>query len=449
MNRSVKLRITLWFMIVLLIIAALVLAAMYITTQRALIQNQKTHIEISVNEFSKKTTYKNGEIKVPAGAHYYERSVYRCIFDGEGTLLLGELPAQIKHMPISFSPDTIRQQQLHDEYYLEYDKKLDLGGKTYYAKGVSILTDEMQSLKSMLQNGILLIAVLVISASGCVYFLMCKAFAPVEKIRKAAKQIADGDDLSKRIRIGKGSDELHNLANSFDEMLDKLQQTMEREKQFSADASHELRTPIAVIRSECEYVQSCNCTKEECTEAIEAIARQAERMQSMVSGLLMISKIENSSLPLQPEETDISELLGFICDDQEEIHKTQIVMVRQIHQCISAKVDRDLFSRLCINLIENAYQYNKENGTITVTLEKHTDHYFLSVKDTGIGIPEEKLSKIWDRFYRADTARSTGPGYSVGLGLAMAKRIAKSHNGDLQVKSTPGEGSEFVFTFPV
>ena len=124
-------------------------------------------------------------------------------------------------------------------------------------------------------------------------------------------------------------------------------------------------------------------------------------------------------------------------------------MVRQIHQCISAKVDRDLFSRLCINLIENAYQYNKENGTITVTLEKHTDHCFLSVKDTGIGIPEEKLSKIWDRFYRADTARSTGPGNSVGLGLAMAKRIAKSHNGDLQVKSTPGEGSEFVFTFPV
>lgn len=449
MNRSVKLRITLWFMLVLLVIAALALAAMYITTRHALIQDQKAHIQVSVSEFSKKTTYKNEEIKVSAGAHYYERSVYRCVFDGEGSLLLGQLPEQVKQMPISFASDMIREQQFQNEFYVEYDKELSLGGGTYYVKGICILTDEMQMLRSMLQNGILLVIVLVAAASGCVYFLLCKAFAPVEKIRKAAKQIADGDDLSKRIHIGKGSDELHRLANSFDEMLDQLQQTVEREKQFSADASHELRTPIAVIRSECEYLQSCDCTKEEYKEAIEAIGRQAERMQSMVNGLLMISKMENNSSPLQLEETDISELLSFICDDQEEIRKGRIVMIRQIHGGVFAKVDRELFARLCINLIGNAYQYNKENGTVTVTLERHADHCVLSVKDTGIGIPEENLPKIWDRFYRADTARSANPTNSVGLGLAMAKRIAKSHGGELQVTSKLGEGSEFIFTFPV
>ena len=448
MSKSVKLRVTIWFALVLVIVSAIALLAMYMHSEQVLIGNQKNHIQISVGEFAKKTTYKDGELKIPAGARFYERNVYRMVFNADGDLLLGELPEQLQNTRFSFLLNTVREQKTADMFYLEYDQEITLSSKTYYVKGICVLSDEHQTLNQTLRTGIILISVLVLTAAGCVYFIMCKAFAPVEKIRKTAKQIADGKDLTKRIQIGNGSDELHRLANSFDEMLDKLQQTLEREKQFSADASHELRTPIAVIRSECEFLQNSNCSEAEYKEAIDAIYRQAERMQNMANGLLMISKMESSSLPMQQEETDLSELLTFVCDDQEEIQSPKITLVKNIPEKIIATVDRDLITRLCINLLSNAYQYSKETGIITVTLQKNERNIEISVADTGIGIPEEALPHIWDRFYRVDTSRNGNEKNSIGLGLPMVKQIAQQHGGTVHVESRLGEGSRFVVNLP-
>ncbi len=170
-------------------------------------------------------------------------------------------------------------------------------------------------------------------------------------------------------------------------------------------------------------------------------------MTKLISELLTISRMDRSTIALNFEKIDLSELLSFVCDEQEEIRQENITLIRNISPDISAYGDRVLLTRLFINLISNAYQYGKENGTIKVTLSESGENVTFSVDDDGIGIEADQLDKIWERFYRADPSRNTESG-SMGLGLSMVKWITKAHSGDIKVKSEIGHGTTFTFTMP-
>ncbi|MBQ3074878.1 MAG: HAMP domain-containing histidine kinase, partial [Clostridia bacterium] len=281
-----------------------------------------------------------------------------------------------------------------------------------------------------------------------VYFALSRSFAPIEKIRILANEIANGRDLSRRIGLGKEKNELYRLANTFDGMLDKIEQTVQREKRFSSDISHELRTPLSVIRSQCEYANSSELSKGDYEEAMGVIQRQADRMQNLVTQLLTISKIENRGFSEAFEEMNLSELVQFVCDDLEEIDRNGIKLERNVEPDVFVRGNRDLLAVLFINLIKNAYQYSKASGFVFVLLKKEENEVVFSVRDQGVGISEEDLSKIWDRFYRADASRSRTENNNLGLGLSMAVQIAEYHNGKISVQSKLGEGSEFIFKFP-
>ena len=291
----------------------------------------------------------------------------------------------------------------------------------------------------------LFILMFVILAGVGGYFIILKAFVPVNKIRETAKEISESSDLSQRINIGPGGDEIHILANTFDDMLNKLEYSFNKEKQFTSDASHELRTPISVIMSECEYGLECVNDMGEMKDTLNSIHTQANKMSKLVSELLMISRMDNNRLKTNFETTDLSELLTFICEEQIEIQTKDIKLKYKIEQGILANVDTLLMTRLFINLISNAYQYSPENTTITVSLKTEGENVVFSVKDEGIGISEEHLSKIWDRFYQVDSSRTGDRNGSSGLGLSMVKWIADRHNGELTVNSEVGKGSEFIF----
>ncbi len=449
MKRTLKFKIVFSFTVVLILVSAVALAVLDHAARDILIKDQKTNIQIAVKEFAKKIYGENGQLFASAGAHFYERGVYRQVFDSEGTPVLGESPAELQGISFSFENNAVREKNEKGNFYLEYDLCITVDGRTWWVKGIALLNDEICTIEATIKSGIVVVCILVAVAVIGACFIISRALAPVEKIRKTAKQIAQSYDLSKRIGLGKEKDEIGLLANTFDEMLDKLEQAFAREKQFTSDVSHELRTPIAVILSECEYARSCGKTQEEYAESIAVINRQADRMQKMVSELLAISRMESNTNRTEFEMTDISELLSFVCDEQEEIQNPRIVLHRQITPGVVAKADRELLARLFINLIVNAYQYSKETGTITVSLEKTAENIVFSVRDTGVGIPEKDLPMIWDRFYRGDYARSVNEHNSMGLGLALVKRIAQEHRGDVCVASKPGEGSEFVFSFPV
>ena len=212
-------------------------------------------------------------------------------------------------------------------------------------------------------------------------------------------------------------------------------------------SNYTTRTPIAVIRSECEYMDECAETVDDYKESVASVSRQADKMAKLVSELLTISRMDKNTMAINFESIDLSELVTFVSEEQKEIHPEGPRLTMNIKEGVTANADRFLMARLMANLLSNAYQYTPKEGSITVSLDEDETNVTFSVQDTGIGISEEDLPKIWERFYQADSARTNENG-SMGLGLSMVSWIADCHKGRVTVDSTPGKGSTFTFTFP-
>ena len=243
-------------------------------------------------------------------------------------------------------------------------------------------------------------------------------------------------------------DELHRLADTFDEMMERLENTFEAERRFTADASHELRTPMSVILAQCEYTLSKDDrSPAEYTDALRTIRRQGARMNGLINDMLDYTRMEQKAerYPLTP--TDLSVLTREICADMAMLHTNDITLYARVPDGITVNGSRILLTRLLQNLISNAYRYGKEGGSTEVRLSRSPEgRAVLEVEDNGIGIAEEHLPKLFDRFYRADSSRTRK---GTGLGLSMVKRITELHGAEIIVKSTINEGTVFTVTFPI
>lgn len=448
MNRiSLKLKVTLWYTAVMLVVSGIALFAMTSVTQKTINRDMEGKIVRTVEDFSRRIK-PDGKESFPPEFHFYEQGVHMMLYDSEHNIIGGQVPFGIEE-EFDFSDGALRRKEYGGNLYYEYDRKVKFPNRSeLWMKGIMSISDQSYAVKSAAKNNVTLTLILILVAAVGGYMIISRAFVPVERIRQTAKKISESNDLSKRIRLGDGKDEIHALADTFDEMLEKIEGTFEREKQFTSDASHELRTPVSVILSECEYMKACAKTVEDYAESVDAVSRQAEKMQKLISELLTLSRMEQNTQRVSFEETDLSELLTFVCDEQEEIGREGILLKRQIEPGITAMADRVLLARLFINLISNAYQYSKETGFVCVSLKNEGENIVFTVTDNGIGIKEEDIPKIWERFYQADSSRTANENGSMGLGLSMVKWIARCHKGTVTVKSEVGKGSEFTFTFP-
>ncbi len=444
---SLKWKITLWYTLVMIVISATALFFMTSMSKAIIYRDISGRIARTVNDFSRRISAPDSKIENIPEFGFYEQGVHMTVYDSEGNMIAGKSPFEITDSA-EFKDNTVDTVTERGNKFYIYTKEVHRPGKTsLWVKGTVSVRDESFAVQSAAKTNIVLTIVLIIIAAGGGYMIIKKALEPVNKISRTAKSISESRDLSRRINIGSGKDEIHDLANVFDEMLDKIEQTVEREKQFTSDASHELRTPVAVILSECEYMTDCAKTYDEMFESAVSVKGQAEKMSKLISELLTISRMDKNTIKANIEEVDVSELLGFVCDEQEEINTKDITLSRNIEPGIIANADRFLLARLCINLISNAYSYGKSE--IVVSLSKNGDKLKLSVKDDGIGISDEHKDKIWERFYQVDPSRSDNTNGSCGLGLSMVKWIAQCHGGNVGVESEPGAGSVFTFVMPL
>lgn len=444
---SIKFKITLWYTIVMMIISGIVLVVMTSATQEMIERDISDRISKNVMDFSRMLG--GPEIQIPKFG-FYNQGVHMIVYDDDNNIVAGQIPFEID-IPselIDNNMQTITENR--NKYYIYTLKVRHRGGEPtpYWIKGIASVTDNMYAVNSAAKTNLILTIILIIIAAAGGYFIIGRALSPVTKIRNTAERISESYDLSRRINIGGGNDEIHELANTFDNMLDKLEHTFEREKQFTSDASHELRTPVAVILSECEYMTDCAKTYDEIKESAYSVKGQAEKMSKLISELLTISRMDKNTIRTEFEEVDISELLNFVCDEQSEIQTEDITLHRNIEPDIVENADRFLLVRLFINLISNAYRYGRTGGNITVSLWQDKDVITASVADDGIGIAEGDIQKIWERFYQVNPSRSANENGSVGLGLSMVKWIAECHGGSVSVKSALGEGSTFTFSMP-
>lgn len=430
------------------IVSSTVFVLMNSVNIKSIENNMIDRITKNVDRLARRTFDLRGDMKQIPDFDFFRDGVCMAVYDENGLMLRGQAPFGISGA-FEFDDGTVRRSEYNGGKYYEFDKRVRLfSGKSVWVKGLMSVSDERIAADEAAKRNMIFIVIMILIAGAGGYVITVRTLAPVKKIQETAKAIIKNKDLTQRIKIGSGNDEFHSLANTFDEMLDEIEKVVEREHRFTSDASHELRTPVAVIMSECEYMMKYANTVEELKESAESVQKQTERMSKLISELLSVSRMDQNTQKLNFEETDITELVEFICNEQRQIHESNITMETDIAHGITAKADKFMISRVFINLISNAYRYNKDNGSIKITLSERDNNVVFSVKDTGIGIAEEDIPKIWERFYQVDKARTSDDSGSMGLGLSMVQWIAQKHNGSVTVNSTLGIGSEFIFTFP-
>ena len=267
---------------------------------------------------------------------------------------------------------------------------------------------------------------------------------PIDKISKTAKKIKEGD-LSARTNL-RGDSDLEQLGENFDEMADAIERDRDLERQLIGDVAHELRTPLMAIQATVEAIQDGVFEADQ--EHMGTISSETRRLGRLVEALLRLNRLENGTTELKIETIDLSELVSGLAMSQEAlIESSGLSLLTDIEDDIYIEGDRDLIHQAVVNLMSNAVRYTPEGGSISVELRRDNGYASVSVADTGVGIAEKDLKKVFSRFWRADTARSNSGG--LGIGLALVREVVDQHRGTVSVDSTLGEGSTFTLNLPL
>ena len=291
-----------------------------------------------------------------------------------------------------------------------------------------------------------MIGVLVLAGLGGL-FLADRVLRPVERITKTAQKI-EGSDLSQRIDV-KTDDELGRLAVTLNEMIGRLEEAFSRQRQFTADASHELRTPLAIMQAEATLALSKERTSDDYRKSLETISQESDYMSAVIGKLLFLARSDAGKEQLNFEDVDLKELIIGLAANIEALAQDKgIKFTVDTKDDVNVSGDKVKLRQLFTNILENAVRYTPADGKISVSLLEKESNAVVSISDTGIGIPPEHLPHIFERFYRVDKARARADG-GIGLGLAIAKIIAESHKGKIDVESEVGKGTTFIISIPV
>ena len=419
------------------------LAIVFYISENIIHSSVRTYLKDVVIHRLDYLTIKNGEIIIDSNFDTMIQNVEIAIYDKDFKFLYGNSPNGFEMDNRKSKDDKIMIIRSNNQKWYVYNKTIELGsyGKVWI-RGVMPNIGQASAIETVIQiSFVILPFFLILSAIGG-YIITKNAFTPIEKIRRIAEKINEGNDLSQRINLGKGDDELHTLANTFDVMFDRLQTSFENEVQFTSDVSHELRTPITVILTQAEYGKGYISSVEEAQKSFGIIEKEGQKMSKLVSQLLTLARMERGRQKLNLENINLSELIEMTVETQTLSAKSKnIKFITKIIPEIYANIDEMMIMRVFTNLISNAISYGKQNGTVTVELFLKEDKIISKISDDGIGISEDKLDKIWLRFYQVDPSKN---GDNSGLGLSMVKKIVELHKGEIFVESELGKGTTFT-----
>ena len=463
---TIQKKIILWFSAMLLIIVMLISAMTFAIAGSVLNESIKERLFDIVYQNMEEIEYWNdlSSTEAEPGDHFLKyhdgwleidddfcnvfEGISTALYDADGNLLYGNMPIKLS---ASGTPNytNIEKIKYKGENYYVFDKSLTVRGlEELWLRGVVSQNESTNILYNVVRLSFWLLPALAVLAILGGYIITRRSFLPVEQLAKSAEEIGTGKDLSKRLDIGPGNDEIHMLANAFNDTFARLERNFEAEKQFTSDASHELRTPVSVILAQSQYALEFCETPEEYREALEVIERQGNKMSDIISQLLFFTRLTQGTETIQKEQICLSSLVQGICEEQKVLSQKNISLSSDIQTDIYVDTDRILLERCLNNLLSNAYKYGKESGHVWVRLRCDADKIILSIKDDGIGISQENLTRIWERFYQADSARGGDRSdRGLGLGLSMVKQICEILDINVEVISTLGEGSEFILIF--
>lgn len=306
-----------------------------------------------------------------------------------------------------------------------------------------------QSLDKLAFTLMLALPGVMLLASVGGWFLANQALKPVDRITRTARQIG-AESLKERLEEPETDDEIGRLAQTFNEMLQRLDESFDQIRAFTADASHELKTPLAILKGEIELALRRTRSVEEYQETLVSSLEEIDRLTRITADLLLLAKSDAGTIPLEFTDVNLSALVEEAAMHVQPLAESKQIIFEVLPGLSDVHIEGDVFrlKQLVSNLVDNAIHYTPEGGRVVVRSTRANSFYAaLQVSDTGIGIPEEEREKIFERFYRTDKARSRREG-GTGLGLSIVKWIAESHGGKIEIESAPQRGTTFTVYLP-
>ncbi|MTI60985.1 MAG: HAMP domain-containing protein [Firmicutes bacterium] len=449
---SLKSILTIWYMLILLLVLTIFSLFLYFHMKRELYQEVASFLQIEVASINNELKEENIEEQqfVDLFKNFNNKYSTLAFYSESGRLLLGDSKNNIIKRKITGSSFYKIVMGSEYKWAIICKPRIVKGEIVGYTVLARSLIHEEKTLKKLLAIIFFGLPLTLLIASGGGYFLARRALLPIDKISHTARKISHSN-LSRRIEMGTANnDEIGRLSNTLNELLARLDKAFYRQKQFTADASHELRTPIAVIRAQVEEVlDKKKVTKEEYHEVLIAIKKQVEHMANMISQMLMLSRADDNQKNLEKEAFDLDFLIDVLIEEMESIAQSKNIVLKKevVTKPLIIEADMSLITQLLLNLIDNAIKYSYPDGIIIIKANMMMKYVKIDVIDQGPGIPAEHLQSIFERFYRVDKSRSRKEGGS-GLGLSICRWIVEAHKGKITVDSQVGKGASFSVCLP-
>lgn len=327
-------------------------------------------------------------------------------------------------------------------------RTFSLYGKSYRAKASASAEPIDDSVREIgfLMIGSSPVLLILIGAAG--YWISSRSLRPVDEMTQAARSIG-ANNLGGRLPVPRSRDEISRLAEAWNEMLGRLEQSFSRMQRFTEDAAHELRTPLAALRTTTELLLRRDRDLQEYRDALAQIGAISERMTTLAEGLLSTARGETSADPQRLERLDLVSLVRGVAAEMQPLFDDKNLRLDVIVPAkpVRIEADSDGVRRVVAILLDNALKYSTPGGKVALSVDGGSGGPSLEVADEGPGIPPESLTRIFDRFYRVDTSRDRRTG-GYGLGLSIAQQIARAHQGQIVAESIAGQGSRFRFQLP-
>jgi heavy metal sensor kinase len=450
--RSIGVRLTLWYTAAFAVGFAVLGAVMWFGVQRSLyhaIDDTLLERAAGIERFIEdhKTRLEVDEVKEEFRAH---GELFQ-VFDPAGALVhRGNALAGATAPLATDGADHFENVLVGGEPLRFASHAIDVDGRPFTIQVAAPLHDLQAGLREAAWVLLPMFPLMLLLAAAGGYWLARRALAPVDEITRTARSLS-ADNLSARLRVPRTRDELERLSITLNEMLERLEAAFRRISRFTADASHELRTPLAVMRTTAEVALRAPEDQGEPRTALEHILAEVERTSHLTENLLLLAKADSGTGPLQRQRVDLAAAVGEAC-----IQAGTLARVKGLTLATTLPEDERMWvagdphalRRVFLILLDNAVKYTPAGGHIDVTLREHDGTAIGAVGDSGIGIAPHDLPHVFDRFYRADRARSRELG-GAGLGLAIARWIAESHGGAIAVASELERGSRFEVRLPL
>lgn len=364
--------------------------------------------------------------------------------DGDVTLASENSPDGLRPIPEEVPRGGDRVSKRTVDGYREVIHASPNGGLLMIGTSVGSIETELSRLETKLIG----IGLLIVGGGFLVgWLLIGRSLKPIEAISGAANRIAEGD-LSERIKINENGSELGQLSDVLNETFEKLETSFEHQVRFTADASHEMRTPISVILAKSQFALSKERSPEKYQEALQTCMDSAQHMRTLTDGLLELSKVDSGEFGLRVEAGNLEDLTREVVKMIEPLADERGITIRCDLESVKSEFDSQKMRQALLNLLSNAVKYNHEGGGIAVNLKKIDGEVHWSVGDTGPGMDATALGHVFERFYRVDKARTRKGRNGTGLGLAITKAIVEAHGGAISVESEVGQGTTFKVMLP-